>query len=551
MLFRDLLILLAVATLIPASVRGQAETPAPVAARPNIVFIFSDDHAPHAIGAYAKDPSMPFGQWMAGVESTPRIDQLAAEGTRFRRSFCTNSICGPSRAVILTGKHSHKNGFRSNADEFDGSQPTFPKLLQAKGYRTAVLGKWHLKSTPEGFDHWDILPGQGDYYNPMMINAAGRRRVEGYCTDVVTDKALQWLEDGKDDAQPFLLMCQHKAPHRTFMPAIRHLPLFDGMTLPEPPTLFDDYRGLAPAARFQEMTIARDMNLIYDLFVTPTKDWDPKAGTALDQSGYNNLKRMTKAQREAWDAYYGPLNEEFLSKNLKGEDRVRWMHQRYLSNYLKCVRGVDESVGRILDWLAATGKDKNTIVVYSSDQGFYLGDHGWYDKRWMYEESLSMPLVVRWPGVTKAGSTCDALVQNLDYAPTFLEAAGVPVPADMQGASLVPPLRGQQPQDWRTSIYYHYYEYPSVHMVSRHVGVRTDRYKLIHYYPFDEWEFFDLLRDPDERSNQFSNPDYARTVATMAVELGRLRAHYQDTEPLTPWTLDRQNEVRSAHRSGR
>ena len=432
----------------------------------------------------------------------------------------------------------------SNEDSFDGDQVTFPKLLQGAGYRTAMIGKWHLKSDPQGFDHWDVLPGQGDYYNPVLINSEGRRRVEGHCTDVVTDLALEWLDAQKGGDAPFLLMCQHKAPHRTWMPALRHLELYDGVTLPEPPTLFDDYAGLAPAARFQEMTIARDMNLVYDLFVTPGDDWDPKAGTALDQSGYANLARMTPTQREVWDRFWEPKNAAFRAADLTGEARVRWMHQRYLANYLRCVRGVDESVGRIVDWLAANGLAEDTVVVYSSDQGFYLGDHGWYDKRWMYEESLAMPLIVRWPGVTAPGSVDDHLVQNLDYAETFLEIAGVPAPGDMQGQSLVPLLRGVAPEDWRRSIYYHYYEYPSVHMVARHCGVRTDRWKLVHYYPFDEWELFDLAADPDERTNLFGQPEHAAQAAKLAVELGQLQALYGDTTVTEPWTPERQAEVR-------
>jgi len=538
--------------LAPANVAAaRSGTPeGPPQKRPNIVFLFSDDHAPHAIGAYARDREMLFGQWLAEVDTTPRIDQLAAEGMRFRRSFCTNSICGPSRAVILTGKHSHLNGFRSNSDRFDGDQVTFPKLLQAAGYRTAMIGKWHLNSDPQGFDHWDILPGQGAYYNPELISAAGRRRVEGYCTDVVTDLSLEWLEAQKEaqkeTGQPFLLMCQHKAPHRTWMPALRHLSLYDGVALPEPPTLFDDYKGLAPPARFQEMTIARDMNLVYDLFVTPGADWDPKAGTALDQSGYQNLARMTPEQRAEWDAFYDPRNEAFVAANLEGEARVQWMFQRYLANYLRCVRGVDESVGRIVDWLEAAGLADNTIVVYSSDQGFYLGDHGWYDKRWMYEESLSMPLIVRWPGVTAPGSVDGThMVQNLDYAQTLLEAASVAAPAEMQGQSLVPLLRGEAPGDWRESIYYHYYEYPSVHMVARHRGVRTERWKLVHYYPFDEWELFDLASDPDELHNLFNDPAHTATAARMAVELGRLAERYGDNTDVAAWSEEQQAEVRT------
>ncbi|MEZ6016675.1 MAG: sulfatase-like hydrolase/transferase [Planctomycetota bacterium] len=543
-----------IATLAPWPVAratpAAATTQAADARRPNIVFLFSDDHAPHAIGAYARDPEMPFGQWLAGVDTTPRIDQLAAQGMRFRRSFCTNSICGPSRAVIQTGKHSHLNGFMSNGNRFDGDQQTFPKLLQGAGYRTAMIGKWHLGSDPQGFDYWDVLPGQGQYYNPVLINANGRRTVEGYCTDVVTDLALDWLADQKDSGQPFLLMCQHKAPHRTWMPALRHLSLYDDMTLPEPPTLFADYAHLGPAARFQEMTIARDMNLVYDLFVSPSTDWDPKAGTALDQSGYQNLARMTPDQRSVWDAYWNPLNDAFRAANLEGEARVRWMHQRYLKNYLRCVRGVDESVGRVLDWLEAEGLADNTIVVYSSDQGFYLGDNGWYDKRWMYEESLSMPLIVRWPGVVAPGAVDDHLVQNLDYAETLLEAAGVAVPSDMQGRSLMPLLRGEAPDDWRESIYYHYYEYPASHMVSPHCGVRTERWKLVHYYPFDEWELFDLQADPDEQQNLFGQPEHAATAAKLAVELGRLQAQFGDQTAVGPLPVEEQTKLRSKRSDG-
>ncbi|HVS18628.1 MAG TPA: sulfatase [Planctomycetota bacterium] len=500
------------------------------AQRPNIVFVFSDDHALQSIGAYARDERLGWGNWLADVDVTPRIDALAGQGMRFRRSFCTNSICGPSRAVIQTGLHSHRNGFRHNGDTFDGDQRTFPKLLQAAGYRTAVIGKWHLGSEPQGFDHWDVLPGQGDYYNPVLITSEGRRQVEGHVTDVVTDLALAWLEGerARDDDAPFLLMLQHKAPHRTWMPALRHLELWAEERLPEPPTLFDTYAGRAPGAARTEMTLRDHMDLYYDLFVMPRAGETADGARSLDASGRANLERMTAAQREAWDAHWEPRNEAFRAAQLEGDELVRWKHQRYLANYLRCVRGVDESVGRVVDWLEANDLSENTIVVYSSDQGFYLGDHGWYDKRWMYEESLSMPLIVRWPGHTQPGAVDDHLVQNLDYAPTFLEMAGVEVPHDMQGRSLVPLLEGRAPDDWREAIYFHYYEYPAVHMVPPHNGVRFGDLKLVHYYAFDEWELFDLEADPDELQNRYDDPDYAEIATELKGALEDARRHYGD-----------------------
>jgi arylsulfatase A-like enzyme len=511
---------------------------APAADRPNILFVFTDDHAPHAIGAY--------GSWLQDVNPTPNIDRLADQGMLFQNSFCTNSICGPSRAVILTGKHSHINGFMHNGNRFDGSQQTFPKLLQKAGYQTAIVGKWHLKSQPEGFDYWEVLPGQGDYYNPDFITAEGRKRTTGYCTDIVTDLAVEWLKVGRDSGKPFMLMCQHKAPHRTWMPPLRHLTLYDDREIPEPPTLFDKWQDNASPARFQEMEIDRHMNLVYDLFLSPDESFDPNAGKALDRSGFRNLQKMTPEQRRAWNAAYEPKNDAFRKANLQGEDLVRWKYQRYIKDYLRCIKGVDESVGRLMECLEQSGLDKNTIVIYSSDQGFYLGDHGWYDKRWMYEESLKMPLVVKWPGVTKPGSVCTELVQNLDYAETFLEIARTKIPGDMQGRSLAPLLQGEQPADWRSSIYYHYHEYPSVHMVARHYGIRTQRYKLIRFYQFDEWEFYDLEEDPDELVNQYENPDYAKMIAELKKRLEELRTRYKDDTDVSVMPEDWRRKFRAA-----
>ena len=492
--------------------------------RPNILFIFSDDHAPHAIGAY--------DGWLKDVNPTPNIDALAKQGMLFKNSFCTNSICGPSRAVIITGKHSHLNGFMNNGNKFDGSQQTFPKILRGAGYQTAMIGKWHLKSQPQGFDYWDVLPGQGEYYNPRMLSQNGKREIEGYCTDIVTDLAINWLKENtgnsNGDDKPFMLMCQHKAPHRCWMPALRHLELYNDIEIPEPDTLFDKYEDNAAAARNQEMEIDRHMHQIYDLFAHPPKDWDGDPDADTDRSGWKNLQRMTPEQKAAWDAGYKAENDAFDAANLTGDDLIRWKYQRYAKNYLRCVKGVDESVGKLMDYLKESGLDKNTIVVYSSDQGFYIGDHGWYDKRWMYEESLKMPLIVKWPGVTKPESVNKNLVQNLDYAETFLEIAGAAVPDDMQGRSLVPLLKGETVSDWRNSIYYHFYEYPSVHMCPRHNGVRNERYKLIQIYEFGEWEFYDLEKDPDESTNVYNDPAYQEQVATMKAELESLRVRYGD-----------------------
>ncbi|MEC7498594.1 MAG: sulfatase, partial [Planctomycetota bacterium] len=417
---------------------------AQAADRPNILFVFTDDHAPHAIGAY--------DGWLKSVNPTPNIDQLARQGMLFQNSFCTNSICGPSRAVILTGKHSHLNGFMNNGNNFDGDQPTFPKYMQQAGYQTAFYGKWHLKSRPQGFNDWKVLPGQGLYYNPDFLGPNGRFKKQGYCTDIVTDMAINWLKNDRDDEKPFVLMCQHKAPHRNWMPALRHLNLYDDIEIPEPATLFDRWEDNAPPARHQELEIDRHMDLNYDLFVDLTPDFNsPPSQQRQDRSAWNNMKRMTPEQLKTWRDAYGPKDEAFHEANLSGKELVRWKYQRYAKNYLRCVKGVDESVGRLMATLEDLGLSENTVVIYSSDQGFYVGDHGWYDKRWMYEESLKMPFIIKWPGVTQPGSVNEDMIQNLDYAETFLDMAQAPIPADMQGRSLVPLLKGETPADWRTS----------------------------------------------------------------------------------------------------
>lgn len=511
-------------------------TSSTAADRPNILFIFTDDHAPHAIGAY--------NGWLKDVNPTPNIDQLAADGMLFQNSFCTNSICGPSRAVIQTGKHSHLNGFMNNSNRFDGDQQTFPKLLQKAGYKTAMLGKWHLGTDPQGFDYWKVLPGQGAYYNPAFKTQKGREVVQGYCTDIVTDMALEWMEKNSGGDEPFMLMCQHKAPHRTWMPPLRHLTLYDDIEIPEPATLFDQYEDNASPARHHEMGIDGHLNLVADCFGPELANWNP-TGKSMDRSGLKNLKVMTPDQRSAWDAAFEPMNNELRKLNLTGKELVRWKYHRYVRNYLRCVKGVDESVGTLMKFLKQKGLDQNTIVIYSSDQGFYIGDHGWFDKRWMYEESLKMPLIVKWPGVTQPGSVNTDLVQNLDYAETFLEAAGATVPKDMQGHSLVPLLKGNTPADWRNSIYYHYYEFPSVHMVARHNGIRTERYKLMHFYQFDEWEFYDLEKDPDERQNEYNNADYAAVIAQVKQEFANLRSDYGDDSDTSVLSQEERAKVRS------
>jgi arylsulfatase A-like enzyme len=471
----------------------------PAPQRPNIIFIFADDHASHAISAYGSE-----------INQTPNIDRLAREGMLFRNAFVTNSICAPSRAVILTGRHSHLNGVFTNRERFDSAQVTFPKLLQAAGYQTAIVGKWHLKSAPTGFDYWEVLPGQGTYYNPDFRTADGVVEHTGYVTDIITDKALDWLAEGRDPDRPFLLMYQHKAPHRAWEPGPRHLNLYDDVEIPEPGTLFDDYSGRSSAARTQEMTIAAHL-FDRDLKFVPPPELD-------------------EGQLAAWDAAYEPKNAEFDRAGLTGTARTRWNYQRYIKDYLRTIASIDDNLGRLLQYLDRSGLADNTIVVYSSDQGFYLGDHGWYDKRWMFEESLRTPLIVRWPGATTPGTESAALVQNLDFAQTFLELAGVEAPAAMQGRSLVPLLEGERPDDWRQAIYYQYFEYPGAHMVRRHYGVRTARHKLIHYYEIDEWELFDLETDPQELNSVFDDPGYAETRAELLATLAELRRLYDVPE---------------------
>ena len=495
---------LGMAAAATAGGRGLVPVQGPPRRRPNILFIMTDDHASQAMSCYG-----------GRLNSTPNMDRIAKEGVRFDDCFCTNGICAPSRAVILTGKHSHLNGVRDNTHAFDGSQITFPKLLQKEGYETVLLGKWHLQSDPTGFDYWNILPGQGDYYNPDLIEMGVSKRRPGYVTDILTGLALDFLKNRRRPDRPFLLMLQHKAPHRNWQPAPRHLHKYDDADFPLPDTLFDDYATRSRAAREQEMTLRTHMDIASDLKMGPPPG------------------RLTPEQKAAWEEAYAPKRAAYEKARPQGDDLVRWKFRRYMQDYLGCIAAVDESVGTLLRYLDDSGLAGDTLVVYTSDQGFFLGEHGWFDKRFMYEESLRMPLVMRLPGVVRPGTTSADLISNLDFGPTFLDLAGITSPAEMQGVPFTDILRRGTAERPRTSVYYHYYEYPAVHMVKRHYGIRTRRYKLIrYYYDIDAWELFDLERDPHELRNVIDDPAYAAVLPELRAELRRRQAAYGDSEEL-------------------
>ncbi|MDG2054609.1 MAG: sulfatase [Phycisphaerales bacterium] len=503
-------------TLILCFAESRSAADTPTARQPNIVFVMTDDHASAAVSAYGSH-----------LNQTPHIDALADQGTLFENAFCTNGICAPSRAVFLTGTHSHINGVEDNGDIFDGSQATFPSLLQDAGYQTALFGKWHLKTDPTGFDHWEVLPGQGHYYAPEFVTADGKHNVSGYCTDITTDKAIDWLAGREDKDRPFLLMVQHKAPHRSWMPGPDHLNLYEDVKIAEPATLFDDYATRSDAARNQEMSIANHMWMNYDLKVPPIDKEGVLDGP--DRWADGLLERMTTSERSNWNAAFEPRNQSFREEGLEGQDLVRWKYQRYIKNYLRCIASVDDNVGRLNEALEAAGLSGNTIFIYVSDQGFYLGEHGWYDKRFMYEPSLRLPMIIRWPGQAIAGQRRQELVQNLDMAQTLLDAAGVAAPDRMQGQSMLPLIRGDSVDPWRSSIYYEYSE-QGIHNVEPHYGVRTSRYKLIYFPGLDAWELYDLKVDPNEIDNRIDDQKYADIAANLRSELTRLRHHYQVEE---------------------
>ncbi len=523
---------------VPAQLWAQAT-------RPDIVYIMTDDHTAQMLSCYD-----------SRYVETPNLDRIAARGVRFTRSYVANSLSGPSRACMLTGKHSHKNGFTNNEHGvFDGSQQTMPKLLQAAGYETAIIGKWHLVSAPTGFDHWEILPAQGDYYNPTFIHQDGTRAVDsGYVTRIITDKAIAYIGQHRQQQphKPLALFIHHKACHRAWLPDLDDITLYEDRTFTHPSTFLDAYAG-RPAAAATEMEIGKDMDIVYD-----TKMYAPDLAprTPLTPNYLAMIGRLSPEQRARYDAFYEPLSRRFYARwgNMRsfnppqaatapGSDEaclLDWKYQRYMRDYAKVVHALDREVGRLLDYLDEAGMSENTLIVYTSDQGFYMGEHGWFDKRMAYEESLSTPLIMSLPeGYDRRGDITE-MVQNIDYAPTFLEMAGAEVPADIQGESLVPLLRGSRANaderhrrsHWRDAIYYHYYEYPAEHAVRRHYAIRTDRYKLIHFYghDIDHWELYDLQTDPHELHNLYGQPTHAALQADMHRRLEALQLRYDDPQ---------------------
>jgi arylsulfatase A-like enzyme len=449
----------------------------------------SDDHAAHAISAYGSQ-----------VNHTPNIDRLGAEGVRLTNAFCTNALCTPSRATILTGQYSHVNEVKTLDDEIDSSRPIqSQKLLKQAGYETALVGKWHLgnneASNPQGFDYWNVLPGQGDYYDPTFFENGIEKQYEGYVTDIITDRAIEWLDSRSGD-NPFFLMVHHKAPHSPWLPARRHEDLGVEGEFPEPATLMDDYATRATAVKI--------------------------ASIQLEDTSKRNLK-------------FDP------PPDITRAEKRKWAYQRYITDYTRTVQAVDDSVGTLLDYLDEHGLAESTLVVYTSDQGMFLGDHGWHDKRFMYEESLRMPFLARLPGQIEAGSVSSGMLLNIDFAPTFMDYAGIDAPDEVQGQSGRELLEGNSPEGWRTGLYYRYWMHTLGHRIIPHYGIRNDRYKLIYYYgvaPEDsgnpeikidaEWELYDLETDPREMNNVYGNPSFAEVQTAMLAELDRLQAQAQD-----------------------
>ncbi len=466
---------------------GMLEAYAAADERPNILYIMADDHASHAISAYG-----------SAINQTPNIDRIARGGMRMTNCFCTNSICTPSRGAILTGQYSHRNGVYTLSDRIDPNRNNVAKELRNAGYQTGMIGKWHLGTDPTGFDYWNILPGQGVYYDPVFITPAGRKKYNGYCTDIIGDISLEFLKQ-RDRKKPFFLMSHHKAPHRPWQPGPKYAHLFDGQAIAEPDNLYDHYQGKPKSVAAVTMKVGEDMNIPTDL----------------------------KTEKPA---------------GLEGDTLRKWAYQLYIKDYLRCIQSLDDNVGRLLDYLDSENLTKNTIVIYTSDQGFFLGDHGWFDKRLMYEESLRMPFLVRCPGVILPGSVSDAMVLNIDFAETFLDYAGVKTPAEMQGRSFRPVLEGRQPKNWRTSMYYRYWMHnTSDHHVPAHYGIRTKKWKLIYYYgkplgmkganPPDtepDWELFDMEKDPREMHNLYHDPKHADIVKRLKADLDKLQQEAGD-----------------------
>lgn len=504
--------------------------------RPNILFIMSDDHAYQAISAYSDH-----------LIQTPNIDRIANEGIKFNNACVTNSICAPSRATILTGKHNHINGKIDNrqSNPFDTSNITFPQLFQEAGYETAMYGKLHFGNNPKGIDDFMILPGQGNYINPKLITPKGDTTITGYVTDIITDLTLNWLKEKRNPEKPFMMMYLHKAPHRPWWPSPEKFKEFSQKTFPEPATLFDTYENRGTAAKTAEMNLLSHMQYGHDSKIRPETlaemgDVFPKVPES--KNGFNGpYNRANTEQKALYDPILDQINEDFKANwpSKTDKEKIQWKYQRYMQDYLGTISSVDDNVGRVLDYLDTSGLAENTVVVYTSDQGFYLGEHGWFDKRFIYDESFKTPLLIRWPNQIKPGTTNQEMVQNLDFAQTFLDIAGISAPDDMQGESLVPLLKGDLDQWNRDAVYYHYYEYPAVHMVKRHYGIVTMEYKLAHFYhDVNEWELYDRKNDPLEMKNVYADPAYAEIVTALKLKLVDLRIKYKDSEELDQYYID-------------
>ncbi|MCB0732093.1 MAG: sulfatase [Ignavibacteriae bacterium] len=501
---------------------------------PNILFIMSDDHAYQAISAYDDK-----------LIQTPNIDRIANEGMLFTNACVTNSICAPSRATILTGKHTHLNGKIDNRMPFDTAQVTFPQLFQKAGYETAMYGKLHFGNNPKGVDDFMILPGQGNYINPTFITPKGDTTFTGYVTDLITDLTIEWLDKKRDKSKPFMMMYLHKAPHRPWWPRPDKFEEFLDKEFPEPETLFDNYENRGTAAKTAEMNLLKHMMYSHDSKVKPeTVDEMGNVVPVVEEfpnSFYGPYGRANDEQKALYEPLLKRINDDFKNNwpSMSDKEKMKWKYQRYMQDYLACISSVDDNVGRVLNYLDENGLAENTIVVYTSDQGFYLGEHGWFDKRFIYNESFKTPLLIRWPNVIDKGTTNDEMVQNLDFAQTFLEAAGITAPNDMQGESLIPLLLGNNSEWTRDAVYYHYYEYPAVHMVKRHYGIVTKEFKLVHfYYDVDEWELYDRMNDKLEVKNVYDDPKYSEIVKELKNKLAELRIKYKDSEELDKKFID-------------
>lgn len=484
--------------------------------QPNIIFIMSDDHACKALSCYD-----------GSINQTPQIDRIAKNGVRFTNCFCTNAVCGPSRATILTGQLTHINGMINNEVVFDSSSVTLPKILRANGYQTAIVGKWHLKSDPTGFDYWKVLPGQGEYFNPDFIDNGKKIREQGYVTDLITQYALDWM-DKRDTTKPFFIMINNKAPHRPWLPKLENVMLYDTANIPVPVNFFDDYSSRADAAKMQKMSIANDL--------VPTTDLKTEVGGDDEDKFQINFGRLSTVEQHTYDSVYAIRNKSFIQNNLKGKELAEWKYRRYINDYLATIKTVDDKVGEVLDYLKIHQLDENTIVVYTSDQGFFLGEHGWFDKRFMYDESYRMPLLIQYPAKLKPGLVNDQLLMNIDFAPTLLHWAGIDKPEKMQGVSFANYIETKD--RLRTATYYHYFEYPGEHAVKRHYGIRTEKYKLIHYYyDIDQWELFDLQKDPHEMKSVYNQAEYATIKNELMIQLNKMQADYADTNFAVPLTF--------------